>query len=95
MRDEEIKNLKVGDTVCDCNYDHQEVVEIEEVWLPHHSLGRYLGWLPFGLQVLLEKVWPTSLADKDVRLKNGRRCSAQACCHPAPHPDWEHPPIEK
>ena len=94
LHEEWMRSLKVGDTICDCREKHLKIIEIEESHMPKRSLNFLLGWVlnfPYSeyLYDFFYDRWPTEVADKDLLLEDGSRCSAMSCADPVPH-DWKH-----
>lgn len=85
MMHDQMIALKVGDTICDCNYRHQEVISIEDELFSNQSLYRYFDWLPLWCHDILEKIWPKYVGDKALILKDGSSCSAIHCADIVPH----------
>lgn len=96
-----LKSLKVGDTVCDCQYKHQKIVSLEEVyqyvfpWIIRQIIFR--DFWPDSIYKFLNDSWMKfvkffnykKLADKDLVLENGSHCSAKHCCD-EPNHQWKH-----
>jgi hypothetical protein len=94
MNHEEMLELKVGDVVCDCAFEHLPIVSIEDERFPTESLRKYFGWLliwpiPTFLFDFLYDRWDTEVGDKQLTLEGGRMCSAIHCAHLVPH-EWSH-----
>lgn len=91
-----IRDLEVGDSVCDCRYMHLRVVSLEEMRYPPNWLTwfprKFLPWKLFDLSLwfinLFTRLYP--VGDKDVVLEDGAHCSLLHCCDPIDHRE-EHP----
>lgn len=93
MLREEMLKLKVGDTVCDCRFQHLKIVGIKDILIPPPSIVRWFKWLPFSIFNLIYDLWPKNfVADKDLILENGSICSATSCADLVDH-KWEHPAV--
>lgn len=88
-----LKNLKVGDMVCDCRYKHIKVKAfseeryapkwIEKIFYPLLGKDRYYrfeAWLCSHESLSM-------LYDKQLVLEDDRYCSAVNCCSPVDHED--------
>ena len=94
-----IKNLKVGDLVCDCNYNHVPIIELHKelslkpFWLKLMgilpSFVWNITWMFLLDDFLHHNKWTTNFYDYTLVLKGGAVCSARHCCHPVPH-EWDH-----
>lgn len=97
-----MKNLRVGDTVCDCRFKHITIASIHESyivkfpnWLKNIV---FADWMPFRIGNFLDdlfcmisrKIGNIELSDKDLVLEDGAHCSAMHCCNPPEHL-WDHP----
>lgn len=82
----------VGDSVCDCKYDHLRIVSIDEEFMV--ALPPWADWIkdyiPRGVYDTLNKAFGNNrLTNKNLTLENGGKCSAMDCCDPIDH-DWSH-----
>jgi len=95
-----IRQLKVGDRVCDCNYDHLKIVAITDEYFPwrpwffwlvfHLSLpSKVLDWYENIWYAICAKMGWKELMDRSLTLEGGRQCSANHCCDPVEH-EWNH-----
>lgn len=94
-----IKELKVGDRVCDCRFEHlaiKGIVDDHVMWRP--MLYWWItGLFPFKVQDWIDDGWDklgrklgiARLVDRTLVLENGSVCSAKHCCDPVEH-DWDH-----
>lgn len=88
-REEWIKSLKVGDTVCDCRHQHREIARIEDV---NETKGSWalLPWaiamfsLPLAAAVnkLTMKGAGKELYERVVYFHDGSKCNATECLDP-------------
>lgn len=100
-KQEWIKQLKVGDRVCNCNFEHLTIKKIADdraVWRPW--LYRWFitaEWVPARMTVWIDTVWSKVgrslglmiLVDRTLILEDGSQCSAEHCCDPVEH-EWNH-----
>lgn len=96
-----IRQLRVGDKVCDCRYEHVEIQEITDdmgVWRPWiYRQIIFSDWMPITFTDLIDGIWEwigkrlgiMILVDRTLILKDGNSCSAKHCCDPVEH-EWEH-----
>jgi len=93
-----VMSLKVGDSVCDCRYEHVIIEKIENEYmetLPSLA-SRCLLLLPFALSISLESVLlnicgKREVVDRLVTSPGGFQCSALNCCGPVDHSEDDHP----
>ena len=98
-----IRNLKVGDVVCDCRYKHIKISEIEEDWgvvaMPEWLRSiLHANWMPDTIFFHTYSVWSWAneklgrleLYDKTLILEDGASCSARHCCDQPDHDESIH-----
>ena len=93
-----MQTLKVGDSVCDCRFNHQKIVKIEDEITYDPKSIRFLAYLPSIIFNSLVKliIWIRKefglkrLVDRTFTLEDGLVCSAMYCCDPIDHKE-SHP----
>lgn len=97
-KEEWMRQLKVGDVVCDCRYKHSTIAKIEEEWGPP-SMPLWLRdilhaeWMPnkicnYSYDIyywMCEKLNRTEMYDKTLTMEDGAVFSVMPCCDPADH----------
>lgn len=83
-----IKELRAGDIVCTCRYEHREIVRIEDNKRPAGNLI-LIPWilavicLPAAVVIyLIMEMGPRETHDRTVYFEDGRFCSARHCLDP-------------
>lgn len=100
-KEEWMRQLKVGDVVCDCRYRHVKITAIDEesgavsmpVWL-----HRVLLWMPNFIfhrsctvwNWVNEKLNRIEVYDKFLTTEDDFCCSAMSCCSPPNHDESIH-----
>ena len=96
-----IKNLNVGDMVCDCRYKHLEIIRIEEdKFIIRPLIIRfflyYVPWPNFifdKFEIFYTRICRKfnflEINDRMLWLSDGSSCSARYCCDPVNH-DYIH-----
>ena len=96
------KELKVGDTVCDCRFQHLTIVKIQRNHIKRYSLPFFFNtpewWNDYAPEWADDLLWRAQevtpyrleLVDMDLTLEDGAMCSAKHCCSPINH-EWAHP----
>lgn len=97
-----IRQLKVGDLVCDCRYKHVRIKELRPVyypWMPFMVRKViFSDFLPMRLTDALENAWEKlmralhimELHDYNVIGEDGSGCSAYNCLDKADHDESDH-----
>ena len=102
-----VRQLKVGDLVCDCRYKHLRIKELTP---------RYMTWESWiARQIIFCKLWPQRFTDAleiawrkitnvlgikefidyDVMLEDGNCCSAFHCLSAVDHEECEHQNVQR
>lgn len=89
-----VKILQIGDTVCDCRYQHLKIAAIKDSYLVRYPRWLrkilYQNWVPLWVDDLYcwlaRKFNYLELRDRNLTLSDGAHCSAMNCCDPV----WNH-----
>lgn len=87
MQESEMRKLKVGQLVEDCGYNIVVIRTITKEYYPCRFVHRMFLYLPDRIVIpvdnFLRKRWVPGFSehgDSDLKLSNGRNCSAIHCC---------------
>jgi hypothetical protein len=97
-----IRDLKVGDRVCNCRYEHLTIQSIEdEAWPVRapHWLEALTDMLPSAIRTWIWRAiewvqWSMDhvvITDRLLKLSDGSEYYAKPCCSPDGHAPYEEP----